>query len=66
MTNAPNFPAKPNEGGKGGEGGVSAITNHDFLRAIFQKIPESAFVAICRKPGDPTEGPWICKKATDF
>jgi hypothetical protein len=66
MTNAPNFPAKPNEGGKGGEGGVSAITNHDFLRAIFQKIPESAFVAICRKPGDPTEGPWICKKAADF
>ena len=62
----PSFQSVPEKDGKAGEGGVIGITNAKFLSEIFPKVPTGAFAATCRKPGDPTEGPWICRKAADF
>jgi hypothetical protein len=64
--NPPSFQNGPEKGGKAGKGGVVGITNAEFLAAIFTEVPSGASAAICRKPGDPTEGPWICKKSVDF
>ena len=46
-------PAKLLEAGKGGEGGDFLITNAEFIAAVFPKLPEGAFAAVCSKSGDP-------------
>jgi hypothetical protein len=44
--------------GKGGKGGDFKITNEEFLSAVFTRLPDAAFVAVCSKPGDPGTGKW--------
>ncbi len=53
------------KGGEGGEGGASAltVTNAEFVAAIFLKLPEGAFAAVCSKPGDPSDGGWQAHRA---
>jgi hypothetical protein len=54
-------PADPGEGGEGGDGGAvspAAVTNADFMAALFRALPEGVSAAVCSKPGDPEEGPW--------
>ena len=50
------FPTEPVEAGKGGEGGDFQITNAEFVAAVFPRLPEGAFVAVCSKSGDPESG----------
>lgn len=67
------LPIKPVEAGKGGKGGVprdtvltghnSQITNADFVAAVFPRLPEGAFAAICSKSGDPGMGGWSASRA---
>lgn len=40
------------------------IQNHEFIAAIFQRIPPNAFAAVCSKPGNPEEGGWSACKVT--
>ena len=47
----------------GGEGGFLHVSNAEFNAAIFHHIPEGAFAAVCSKPGDPTVGGWVAKRA---
>ena len=51
------------KGGKSGKGGDFKITNAGFLAAVFPKLPESAFAAVCSKPGDPGTGGWPASRA---
>lgn len=52
------------KGGKGGEGcDVPVVTNADFVKAVFSKLPEGASAAVCSKSGDPTQGGWTAKSA---
>ena len=52
----------PVEGGKDGEGGALALTNEEFVAAIFPAVPEDAFVAVASKAGDPGVGGWIATR----
>ncbi|MDI1310068.1 MAG: DNA-primase RepB domain-containing protein [Methylotenera sp.] len=56
------FATEPVEAGKGGEGGVFEVSNADFVAAVFQSMPEGAFVAVCSKAGDPTAGGWMASR----
>ncbi len=63
-------PSEPFEAGKGGEGGDNGIgfghmTNADFLADVFPLLPDSAFVAVCSKPGNPEIGGWGAQRAGD-
>ena len=63
-------PSEPPEAGKGGEGGDNGIgfghmTNADFLADVFPLLPDSAFVAVCSKPGNPEIGGWGAQRAGD-
>ena len=49
--------------GKSGEGGIFMITNSEFLAAVFPRLPEGAFVAVCSKSGDPAVGGWMASRA---
>lgn len=57
------FPIEPLKGGKGGKGGDLQITNDEFVAAVFFKLPEGAFAAVCSKPGDPVVGGWLASRA---
>lgn len=57
------LPTEPKEGVKGGEGGAVLITNAEFLKAVFQCLPQGAFAAVCSKPGNPEHGGWVAKRA---
>lgn len=35
------------------------ISNAEFISAVFPKVPDGAFPAICSKPGDPNVGGWV-------
>ncbi len=54
---------EPFEPGKGGKGGAFRVTNADFVAAVFSKLPEGAFAAICSKVGDPGVGGWVASRA---
>ena len=49
--------------GKGGKGGDFKITNDEFLSAVFPRLPDAAFAAVCSKPGDPGTGKWPAIRA---
>lgn len=71
----------PLEGGKGGEEGADLpssppfqrpadapampATNGEFLADLFPLIAEGEHIAVCSKPGDPTNGGWPAEAATD-
>lgn len=57
------FPIEPLKGGKGGKGGDFQISNAEFVAAVFPKLPEGAFAAVCSKPGDPAVGGWLAYRA---
>lgn len=42
---------------------ASQVTNVEFIAAIFPQIPKGAHAAVCSKPGDPTKGGWVAKRA---
>jgi len=42
---------------------ASQVTNVEFIAAIFPQIPKGAHAAVCSKPGDPTKGVWVAKRA---
>ncbi len=39
------------------------VTNAGFVAKVFHKIPAGAYAAVCSKPGDPTAGGWLAKRA---
>jgi hypothetical protein len=51
------------ESGKTGETGVLEVTNAEFVAAVFPRLPERAFAAVCSKPGDPGKGGWVANRA---
>lgn len=62
------------KGGKGGEGGnrppssastSTAPTNSAFLAAIFTDLPDGAQPAVTAKAGDPQEGGWVARLASE-
>ena len=60
----PTVPASDAEKeGKGGKGGDFKITNGEFLSAVFPRLPEAPFAAVCSKPGDPGTGSWPAIRA---
>lgn len=46
------------------DGSAEAVTNAEFIAAIFGSMPEGTSALVCSKPGDPTTGPWVAKPAT--
>jgi hypothetical protein len=59
----PVLPTEPEKGGKGGKGGAVLITNAEFIEAVFRRIPDGAFAAVCSKHGDPDKGGWYAERA---
>lgn len=57
------LPTDSGEAGKGGEGGVFQIANAEFVAAVFPRLPEGAFPAVCSKSGDPGLGSWVANRA---
>ena len=51
------------KGGEGGKGGEIQITNAEFVSAVFPKLPDAAFAAVCSKPGNPAIGGWVASRA---
>ncbi|MEO6823772.1 MAG: DNA-primase RepB domain-containing protein [Nitrosospira sp.] len=49
--------------GKGGKGGEIQMTNTEFVSAVFPKLPDAAFAAVCSKPGNPAIGGWVANRA---
>ena len=49
--------------GKSGEGGIIMMNNAEFVAAVFPKLPDGAFVAVCSKVGDPAMGGWMASRA---
>ncbi|WP_052185137.1 DNA-primase RepB domain-containing protein [Methylotenera versatilis] len=39
------------------------VTNAEFVSALFHQLPIGAHSAVCSKPGDPTQGGWVAKRA---
>jgi RepB DNA-primase from phage plasmid len=56
-------PAEPVEAGKGGERGDFHLTNAEFIAAVFPRLPQGAFAAVCSKGGDPSRGGWSANRA---
>jgi hypothetical protein len=56
------LPVHGSNTGKGGKGGGLQITNAEFLAAVFQTVPEGAYVAVCSKEGDPGAGGWLARR----
>ncbi len=42
---------------------LTHVINAGFMAAIFHKVPDGAYAAVCSKPGDPTTGGWMAKRA---
>jgi len=57
------LPTEPIEAGKGGEGGDFQITNAEFIAAVFPRLPDGAFSAVCSKSSDPSLGGWSASRA---
>jgi hypothetical protein len=57
------LPVVPVEAGKGGVGGDLAITNAEFISAVFPACPAGAYAAVCSKAGDPQNGGWLPQRA---
>ena len=55
--------AEAGKGGEGGEGGNLRITNAAFVADVFPILPDTAFVAVCSKSGDPDSGGWPASRA---
>lgn len=55
----------PPEDGEGSEPGIPEVTNAEFVAAIFRDVPDGAQVAVCSKPGDPSQGGWHAQSAND-
>jgi hypothetical protein len=51
------------EEGKAGKGGDLAISNADFIAAVFTELPENAYAGVCSKSDDPNTGGWPAKRA---
>lgn len=43
---------------------LATVTNATFVANIFGNAPDGSSALVCSKYGDPTEGPWIPKPAT--
>ncbi|SFM52146.1 DNA-primase RepB domain-containing protein [Nitrosomonas communis] len=56
------LPPHPSEESMEHDEGEIAITNAEFVAAIFKATPEGAYAAVCSKPGDPTQGGWLAKR----
>ena len=55
---------KGGKGGEAGEAGVFEITNTAFIEAVFPKILEGAFAAVCLLKGNPEDRKdWSCQRA---
>ena len=56
------------EGGEGGDPGgaqTPAVTNAEFVAAVFRDVPDGAVVALCSKRGDPERGGWKAMAVAD-
>ncbi len=42
---------------------LANISNADFIKDVFTKVPENAYSAICIKKGDPSVGGWSASRA---
>jgi len=62
-TRKTDFTTEHKKTGKGGECGNFQITNAEFVANIFARLPDGAFAAVCSKPGDPSSGGWVAKRA---
>ena len=52
------------ESGKAGKGGIFKTTNTAFIEAVFPKILEGAFAAVCLFKGNPeNRKDWSCQRA---
>ena len=66
LTALTDLPIDPEETGKGGEGGAVAVTNAEFIAAVFPNLPGGAFEAVCSEAGNPERGGWAAKRADQF
>jgi len=64
--NAPQiYSIEPEEGGEDGESGKDievALTNEEFIAAVFKNIPQDAYAAICSKKDDPKIRGWKARR----
>lgn len=45
---------------------AACITNAEFIAALFPKLAKNTHAAVCSKPGDPSKGGWIAKRADEM
>jgi hypothetical protein len=57
------FITEPVQAGGGGEGGAVQISNSEFVAAVFPRLPDGAFAAVCAKIKDPSGGGWLAARA---
>jgi hypothetical protein len=57
--------ASPAQAGKTDKGGEIQITNTEFVASVFPNLPVGASVAVSSKPGDPSVGGWLARRADD-
>ena len=57
------FTTELSKAGKGGKDGDAQITDAEFIKNVFSKLPEGAFSAVCSKTGDPSCGGWLASRA---
>lgn len=63
LISRPVRPSEPVKTGKGGKGGECQISNAEFIAAVFPRLPDAAFVAVCTKRGNPNVGGWDALRA---
>lgn len=56
------IPPKENPTNPGADVGIE-VSNEEFIAGLFPKLPGGAVVAVCSKPGDPTQGGWYPMRA---
>lgn len=56
------IPPKKNPTNPGADVGIE-VSHEEFIAGIFPKLPSGAVVAVCSKPGDPTQGGWYALRA---
>lgn len=62
----PPTPAQKEGKGESGELPMLAVSNAQFIAALFARCPQDASPAVCSKPGDPDGGGWLAQPAGDI
>src|SRR5688500_18836986 len=58
-------PAGKGVNGETGQLPVPAVSNSDFMKAVFRQCPQGALAVVCSKQGDPQNGAWIAEAITN-